>query len=96
MRTAKQKATRSKLSTTVARETLDFLEGKVASGEVATIAEAIDAAIRKVRQMESRQRLALATARYFNDLEPRAASEENDLARDMALPARVIDFDKEL
>ena len=90
------KTTRSKLSTTVAPETLEFLEHKVASGEAATLAEAVDIVIRKVRQLENRQRLAAATARYFDKVEPRAAAEENAIARDLASAASTIDFDKEL
>jgi len=90
------KTTRTKLSTTVSPETLEFLERKVASGEAASLAEAVDIVIRKVRQLENRQRLAVATARYFDELEPRAAAEENAIARDLASTASTIDFDKEL
>jgi len=90
------KTTRTKLSTTVSPETLEFLERKVASGEAASLAEAVDIVIRKVRQLENRQRLAAATARYFDELEPRAAAEENAIARDLASTASTIDFDKEL
>ena len=90
------KTNRSKLSTTVSAETLKFLEDKVASGEAASLAEAVDTVIRKVRQLENRQRLAAATARYFDELEPRAAAEENGLARELASAAARIDFDQEL
>jgi len=90
------RTTRTKLSTTVSPETLEFLERKVASGEAASLAEAVDIVIRKVRQLENRQRLAAATARYFDELEPRAAAEENAIARDVASAASTIDFDKEL
>ena len=90
------KTNRAKLSTTVSPETLKFLEDKVASGEAATLAEAVDAVIRKVRQLENRQRLAAATARYFDELEPRAAAEENAIARDLASAAGGIDFDQGL
>lgn len=76
--------TRTKLSTTVSPETLEFLQRKVASGEAATLAEAVDMVIRKVRQLENRQRLAAATARYFDELKPCAAAEENAIGRDMA------------
>jgi Arc/MetJ-type ribon-helix-helix transcriptional regulator len=96
MRTAEAKAARAKLSTTVSSETLEFLEHKVASGEAASLAEAVDSAIRRVRQLENRQKLAAATARYFDQLQPRAAAEEDALAHDQALAASAIDFDKEL
>jgi len=95
-RAASAKTTRTKLSTTVSPETLKFLERKVASGEAASLAEAVDMVIRKVRQLENRQRLAAATARYFDELEPRAAAEENAVARDLASATGGIDFDQEL
>ncbi|SRR6266576_2330066 len=94
--TTQAKAARAKLSTTVAQETLEFLEAKVASGEAATLAEAVDTSIRRVRQLENRHRLAVATARYFDELEPLAASEESSIAHDLASAATVIDFDHEL
>jgi hypothetical protein len=50
----------------------------------------------KVRQFENRQRLAAATARYFDQLEPRAAAEENAITGDLAPAASAIDFDKEV
>ncbi len=96
MACAHAKANRAKLSTTVSPEALKFLEEKVASGEAATLAEAVDTVIRKVRQLENRQRLATATARYFDELEPRAAAEENAIARSFASAASGIDFDQEL
>jgi hypothetical protein len=94
--TAQGKASRAKLSTTVSQETLQFLESKVASGQAATLAEAVDASIRRVRHLENRHRLAVATARYFDQLEPQAASEESSIAHDLASAASVIDFDHEL
>ena len=96
MRTAQAKAARAKLSTTVSSETLEFLERQVACGQAASLAEALDGAIRRARQLENRRRLATATARYFDQLQPRAAAEENALAHDQALAASAIDFDKEL
>jgi len=93
---AQAKAARAKLSTTVSAQTLEFLEKKVASGQAASLAEAVDAAIRKIRQLENRQRLAAATARYFDQLERPAAEEENALAHDLASAAGMINFDEEL
>lgn len=93
---AHHKTNRAKLSTTVSAETLKFLEEKVASGEAASLAEAVDAVIRKARQLENRQRLAAATAQYFAELQPRAAAEENAIAHDFASAAGGIDFDQEL
>jgi hypothetical protein len=90
------KTARAKLSTTVAANTFEFLEAKVASGQASSIAEAVDRAIQKVRRLENRQRLATATARYFEGLEAHAAAEEDELAHSLALPASAVDRDKEL
>jgi hypothetical protein len=73
-----------------------FLEEKVASGQAGSIAEAVDMAIRKVRRLENRQNLAVATARYFEQMDTHAAAEESDIARDLVSAARDIDFDNEL
>jgi FixJ family two-component response regulator len=89
-------AGRAKLSTTVSAATMDFLEKKVVSGEAATLAEAVDAAIEKARQLENRQRLAAATAQYFAQLDRRAAHEENALGHDLAAASSAINFDEEL
>ena len=94
--TAEMKLARAKLSTTVSRETYKFLEHKVASGQAATIAEAVDRSILLLRQLENRERLALATASYFDCLEPHAAAEESSLAQDLASAGTGIDFDQEL
>ena len=75
---------------------MQFLEEKVASGQAGSIADAVDAAIRKVRRLENRQRLVAATARYFDQMEAHAAAEERDLARDLSSAASSIDFDNEL
>jgi hypothetical protein len=40
--------------------------------------------------------LAVATSRYFEQLEPIAAAEENDLGREMAAAGSAADFDKEI
>ena len=91
-----RKLGRAKISTTIAAETYRYLTQKVSSGEAASLAEAIDRSVHRARQMESRARLARATARYFDELEPQAAAEENALARDLASAAEGVDFDKEL
>ena len=91
-----QRTGRAKISTTVAAETYQYLTQKVARGEASTLAEAIDRSIHRVRQLERRSRLAQATAEYFDNLEPQAASEENAIARDLASAAESVDFDKEL
>lgn len=96
MRATQARVGRTKLSTTVSAKTMDFLEKKVASGQAANVAEAVDAAIRKVRQLENRQRLAAATTRYFAQMDEDAAREENALAHDLASVAGEINFDEEL
>jgi len=73
-----------------------FLEEKVASGQAESIAEAVDMAIQKVRRLENRQKLALATARYFEQMDTHSAAEESDIARDFGSAASAIDFDHEL
>jgi Arc/MetJ-type ribon-helix-helix transcriptional regulator len=87
---------RAKLSTTVASETYEFLERMVESGQAASLAEALDASIARVRQMENRKRLANATARYFERLDSHTMADENALAEDMMSAGSTIDFDKEL
>lgn len=93
---ASPKTVRTKLSTTVSPKTMRFLEEKVASGQAGSIAEAVDMAIRKVRRLENRQKLAVATARYFEQMDTHAAADESDIARDLASAASAIDFDNEL
>lgn len=68
----------------------------VRHGEASTLAEALDAAIEKVRRLENRKRLADATARYFDRLEPQAVVEENALVKDMMSAGSTIDFDQEI
>lgn len=96
MSTAGTKMGRAKLSTTVSQETYEFLEHMVDSGEASSIAEAVDRSIARIRQLENRRRLAAATARYFEQMDPEAMAQENALARDMAAAGSGIDFDKEL
>ena len=82
MTAIRRKMPRAKLSTTVSPKTLEFLENKVTSGQAATLADAVDAAIEKVRLIENRQRLASATARYFDQIEAPAAEEEKAFANE--------------
>lgn len=96
MSPVQHKFARAKLSTTVSRETYNYLEQKVQSGEASSLAEAVDRAVTKMRRLENRERLARATASYFNDLKPRAAEEESSMAADFTAAAKAIDFDREL
>lgn len=90
------KTSRSKLSTTVAPETYEFLEQMVERGEAASLAEALDTSIGKIRRIENRKRLADATVRYFEQLDFHSMAEENALAKDMMSGASTIDFDQEI
>ena len=93
---AAAKIGRAKLSTTVASETYEFLERMVKRGQAATIAEALDASIERVRRLENRKRLADATTRYFGQLDAQTITKENALAEDMMSAASTIDFDNEI
>jgi len=86
---------RTKLSTTVAAENFNFLETMVSTGRSDSIAEAVDLAIARLRQMENRSRLERATADYFDGLSPKAQAEEQALARQLYLSAGSVDFDLE-
>ena len=88
--------TREKLSTTVSPETYEFLKQMVDQGKAATIAEALDIAIAAVRRLDNRRRLAAATTRYFEEMGPKAATEERSLAGDLAAASGRINFDDEI
>jgi hypothetical protein len=90
------KVARAKLSTTVAAETYEFLNQMVRRGQAATLAEALDVSIGKVRRIENRKRLAQATARYFELLDSQSTTEESVLAHDMMSAAKNVDFDQEI
>lgn len=93
---ASPKAAREKLSTTVSSETYEFLQNMVSEGEVASLAEALDAVVARIRRLENRKRLAAATTTYFEQLDPKAAREEQELAERMGSTGSKIDFDKEI
>jgi ribosomal protein S5 len=87
---------RAKISTTVAPETIGYLERKVATGEAANVAEALDTAVAAARKLENRMRLAAATSAYFSGLDEKATAEENAIAQRMASAGSGVDFDSEL
>jgi hypothetical protein len=93
---ASPKMAREKLSTTVSAETHDFLQQMVNRGEAATLAEALDAVVGRIRRLENRRRLAAATAQYFQDLAPEVAGEERSLTEDLSKVASAIDYDEEI
>jgi len=88
------RATRAKLSTTVAAENYRYLETLVESGRAQNLAEAVDLAIRRSRRLENRQRLAAATTAYFENLSPEALEEERTLGKALTGAATGIDIDR--
>jgi hypothetical protein len=87
------KSLRHKLSTTVAPDTLSYLEELRAQGEAASIAEAVDMAVARLRLVEARTRLENDTAAYFSGLSPEAAAEDRGLEEALFQSARGIDID---
>jgi hypothetical protein len=84
---------RHKLSTTVSRDTHEYLEALVESGRAATIAEAVDLAVLRVRRTERRAMLERDTAAYFEGLPGKSASEESRLEDALGLIADEVHFD---
>lgn len=67
----------------------------VESGRAESLAEAVDLALSRFRQLENRARLAKATTDYFEGLSPRARAEERNLEQLFAETNRDLDFDLE-
>ena len=86
---------RQKISTTIAADTLAYLEQIIDSGEAANLAEAIDVAVRRLRAVENRERLERDTAAYFDSMPPEQLAEEERLAASLSQAARGIDVDRE-
>lgn len=86
---------RAKLSTTVARENFQYLEGIVRAGEAKNVAQALDLILHRSRRIENRRRLELATVNYFNQLDREAQAEEEELVEALSTAAEGIDFDRE-
>jgi len=89
------KLMRQKISTTIAPETLAYLEKLIAKREAYTLAEAIDLVVERVQTVENRERLERDTAAYFERLSPEAAEEETKLGAALAGSARGLDVDRE-
>jgi hypothetical protein len=87
---------RQKISTTIAPDTLDYLEKMVESGEAATLAKAIDIAVTRLRAAENRECLERDTAAYFEQMSDDESFEETRLAAALSQSARGIDVDREL
>jgi len=86
---------RQKISTTIAPKTLAYLEQLLDSGEAATLAEAIDKTVERLRSVENRERLARDTAAYFDGMTEEELAEENRLASALVASARTFDADRE-
>ena len=84
---------RQKISTTIAPDTLAYLEQLVDSGVAATLAEAIDVAVERLRAVENRERLENDTAAYFANLTEEEAAEERALETALSQSAAGIDDD---
>ena len=84
---------RQKISTTIAPDTLAYLEQLVDSGVAATLAEAIDVAVERLRAVENRERLENDTAAYFANLTEEEAAEERALETALSQSAAGIDVD---
>ncbi|MFZ0283618.1 MAG: hypothetical protein WAL32_00165 [Terriglobales bacterium] len=86
---------RQKISTTIAPDTLAYLQQLLDSGEATTLAEAIDLAVSRLRTLDNRRRLARDTAAYFNEMPEQELAEESRLASVLSASARSLDFDRE-
>jgi len=85
---------RQKISTTIAPQTLEFLESLIANRDAQNLAEALDLAIEKLQVHENRERLAEATAAYFDNLNDAEAAEEQRLEAALAQTSAGIDFER--
>jgi hypothetical protein len=88
-------SSRRKISTTVAPQTLSYLEMLIADGEARNLAEAVDLLVDRLRAMENRMRLERDTAAYFDKLPPKAREEEALLSAALSGRRTGIDFDRE-
>ena len=85
---------RRKLSTTVARETHNYLQSLVARGKATSIAEAVDLAVARAKRDENRLRLEAETAAYFAKLNGKDLDEDRALASAVASLTDEVDFDR--
>jgi hypothetical protein len=86
---------RQKISTTIAPETLAYLKQLLGSGEVATLAEAIDLAVNRLRALDNRLLLERDTAAHFAEMPEQELAEENRLASALSARAESLDVDRE-
>lgn len=89
------RSNRRKISTTVAPETHAFLRSLVRRGKAANIAEAVDRAVAFARKTESRNRLAAATAAYYESLSGEALRAERKIEKAVSKASSKVNFDGE-
>ena len=87
-------APRRKISTTVATETLAYLERLVKSGGALNLAEAIDRTVRRAKRADSVERLSRDTAAYFQALNESSVTEESGLEAAVGTLADEVDFER--
>jgi len=83
---------RRKISTTISADAYEFLEHLVSEGQVPSLAQAVDLAVERARQMENRARLERDTAAYFKALGRKGRAGEARLESAVAASADEIDF----
>lgn len=90
----KRTGTRQKLSTTVSRDTHQYLEHLVKKGRAGTIAEAVDLVVRRAQRAENRARLERDTAAYFAGLPANVSDEEARLEAALSQSVDEVCFDE--
>jgi hypothetical protein len=88
------RATRKKISTTIAPENAAFLKVLLKRGTADSLADAVDHVIDIARQAEARERLEAATEKYFNSLSQEDAAEENRLGAALAYESGKVNFNE--
>jgi len=90
-----RKASRQKISTTIAPENSDYLKALIRRGRAANLAEAVDHSISVARHAERRRQLEAATAAFYESLSGAALTEEKRLERAAGSAFALVDFDGE-
>lgn len=89
------KTNREKISTTIASQTLAYLEKLITLGDARSLADALDVAVQRLLLAESRERLECDTAAYFDKLGADAQEEEKTLGVALARSGRGVDVERE-
>jgi len=67
---------RQKISTTISRQSLSYLQNIIASGQAKNLAEAIDLALRHLREEEWRREMDVKVSAYYDSLSDADVEEE--------------------